>query len=142
MFKGCHFPKPVILTCIRWYLRYKLSYRDLEEMMAERGVHVDHATINRWVVEFSPMLAWQARHHRKPVGKSWRMDETYIKVRGQWKYLYRAVDKQGLTVDFLLTAQRDTDAALRFLRRAIDANGVPDKVNIDKSGANKAGINA
>lgn len=140
MFKGCHFPKPVILTCVRWYLRYKLSYRDIEEMMAERGVQVDHATINRWVVKFSPLLALRARRHKRPVGKSWRMDETYIKVRGDWKYLYRAVDKQGHTVDFLLTARRDTEAALRFLRRAVEHNGVPEKINIDKSGANAAGI--
>ena len=123
MFKGCHFPKTVILTCVRWYLRFKLSYRDIEELMAERGVRVDHATINRWVVKFSPMLLRRARHHRRPVGKSWRMDETYIKVRGEWTYLYRAVDKQGRTVDFLLTAKRDADAALRFLRRAIEHNG-------------------
>lgn len=80
MLKGCHFPKPIVLTCIRWYLRYKLSYRDLEEMMEERGVSVDHATINRWVLKFSPMLAWNARHHKRPVGRSWRMDETYVKV--------------------------------------------------------------
>jgi len=142
MFKGCHFPKPVILTCIRWYLRYKLSYRDLEEMLAERGVRVDHATINRWVIKFAPQLALRARRHKRSVGRSWRMDETYIKVRGHWKYLYRAVDKVGGTVDFLLTARRDTDAALRFLRRAIAGNGLPDKINIDKSGANAAGIDA
>ena len=141
MFKGCHFPSSVILTCSRWYLRYKLSYR-LEEMMAERGVSVDHATIKRWVVKFAPMLALRARRHMRPVGNSWRMDETYIKVRGDWKYLYRAVDKQGRTVDFLLTAKRDADAALRFLRGAVEANGTPAKVNIDKSGANAAGIAA
>ena len=96
MFKGCHFPKAVILTCVRWCLRFKLSYRDIEELMAERGVQVDHATINRWVVKFSPMLLRRARRHRRSAGKSWRMDETYIKVRGQWKYLYRAVDRQGV----------------------------------------------
>ena len=140
MFKGCHFPKAVILTCVRWYLRYKLSFRDLEEMMAERGVRVDHATINRWVIKFAPMLAHRARRHRSAVGRSWRMDETYIKVRGQWRYLYRAVDKAGRTVDLLLTARRDADAARRFLRRAVEHNGRPHKVNIDKSGANAAGI--
>lgn len=140
MFKGCHFPKAVILTCVRWYLRYKLSYRDIEELMAERGVHVDHATVNRWVVKFSPLLLLRSRRHKKPVGKSWRMDETYIKVCGQWKYLYRAVDRQGGTVDFLLTARRDADAAVRFLRQAIGHNGSPNKINIDCSGANAAGI--
>ncbi len=142
MFKGCHFPKAIILTCVRWYLRFKLSYRDIEEMMADRGVCVDHATINCWVVKFSPLLLLRSRRHKRPVGKSWRMDETYIRVRGQWKYLYRAVDKQGGTVDFLLTARRDTDAALRFLRRAIEHNGIPEKVNIDCSGANAKGIAA
>ena len=123
-------------------MRYKLSFRDLEEMMAERGVRVDHATINRWVVKFAPMLALRARRHRHPVGRSWRMDETYIRVRGQWKYLYRAVDRHGCTVDFLLTAKRDADAALRFLRGAVETNGTPTKVNIDKSGANAVGIAA
>ena len=110
--------------------------------MAERGVQVDHATINRWVVKFSPMLLRRARGYRGSVGKSWRMDETYIRVRGDWMYMYRAVDKQGRTVDFLLTARRDADAALRFLRRAIEHNGMPDKINIDCSGANAAGITA
>jgi putative transposase len=142
MFKGCHFPKTLILTAVRWYLRFKLSYRDIEELMAERGVRVDHATVNRWVVKFSPMLLRSARRHKRPVGSSWRMDETYVRVRGQWKYLYRAVDRHGATVDFLLTAKRDTDAALRFLRRAVDHNGLPEKVTIDCSGANAAGIAA
>lgn len=142
MFKGCHYPKTVILICVRWYLRYKLSYRGLEEMMAERGVSVDHATINRWVVKFAPKLALRARRHRTAVGRRWRMDETYIKVRGQWRHLYRAVDKQGRTVDFLLTAKRDADAAKRFLREAIANNSLPTLVNIDKSGANAAGIAA
>ncbi|MDD9944073.1 MAG: IS6 family transposase [Myxococcales bacterium] len=142
MFKGCHFPKPIIVTCIRWYLRYKLSYRDLEEMMAERGVSVDHATINRWVVKFAPMLTARARRHKMPVGKRWRMDETYVRIRGQWRYLYRAVDKQGRTVDFLLATRRDTEAAQRFLRAAVARNGCPSFVNIDKSGANAAGIAA
>jgi transposase-like protein len=142
MFKGLHFPQSVVLTCVRWYLRYKLSYRDIEELMRERGVWVDHSTINRWVVKFAPMLLRRARAHKRPVGTSWRMDETYIRVRGQWKYLYRAVDKRGATVDFLLTARRDADAALRFLRRAVDNNGLPEKVTIDCSGANAAGIAA
>ena len=141
-FKGCHFPPDVILTSMRWYLRYKLSYRDVEELLKERGVSVDHATINRWVVKFSPSLAESARSHKKPVGTSWRFDETYIKVRGQWKYLYRAVDKEGNTIDFLLTAKRDKKAALWFLRPAIRNNGTPEKINIDKSGSNTAAIEA
>ncbi len=141
-FSGRHFPKDVILTAVRWYVRYKLSYRDIEELMSERGIKMDRSTINRWVVKYAPLLAAEARHHKRDVGVSWRLDETYIKVRGQWKYLYRAVDKVGDTVDFLLTAKRDTEAALRFLRQAIRNNGTPEKINIDKSGANTAAIKA
>ena len=141
-FSGRHFPKDVILTTIRWYLRYKLSYRDIEELIAERGIEVDHSTVNRWVVKYAPLLAAQAQHYKRSVGVSWRFDETYIKVRGRWKYLYRAVDKQGHTIDFLLTAKRDTKAALRFLRQAICNNVTPVKINIDKSGANTAAIEA
>ena len=139
-FKGRHFKREIILVCIRWYLAYPLSYRNLEEMMAERGVCVDHSTINRWVLKYTPLFEAEFRKRKKPVGFSWRMDETYIKVRGEWKYLYRAVDKTGDTVDFLLTAKRDAAAAFRFLRKAISANGTPEKINIDKSGSNKAAI--
>ena len=141
-FSGSHFPKDVILTAVRWYLRYKLSYRDVEELIAERGITVDHSTINRWVVKYSPLLAAKGQQEKRRVGVSWRLDETYIKVRGQWKYLYRAVDKAGDTVDFLLTAKRDAKAALRFLRQAIANNGTPEKINIDKSGSNTAAIEA
>ncbi len=137
-----HFPKDIILTAIRWYLRYKLSYRDIEELMAERGINVDHSTLNRWVVKYAPLLAAKAHHHKRMVGNSWRLDETYIRVRGSWKYLYRAVDKGGDTIDFLLTAKRNTRAALRFLRQAIRNNSTPVKINIDKSGANTAAIEA
>lgn len=106
--------------------------------MEERGVSVDHSTINRWAIRFLPLIEKMARKHKRPVGGSWRMDETYIKVKGFWKYLYRAVDKQGKTVDFLLTAMRDMAAAKRFFDKAMGANGDPDKVAMDKSGANKA----
>ena len=85
-FSGRHFPKDVILTTVRWYVRYKLSYRDIEELMAERGIDVDHSTLNRWVLKYAPLLAAEARRHRQSVGTSWRLDETYIRVRGQWKY--------------------------------------------------------
>ena len=139
---GRHFPKDVILTTIRWYLRYNLSYRDIEELIAERGIALDHSTLNRWVIRYTPGLVTNAKKHKRRVGVSWRFDETYIKVRGQWKYLYRAVDKDGDTIDFLLTAKRDTKAALRFLRQAIRNNGTPVKINIDKSGANTAAIEA
>jgi transposase-like protein len=141
-FSGRHFPKDIILTTIRWYLRYKLSYRDIEERISERGIDLDHSTLNRWVVSYAPLLVAEAQKHKRNVGVSWRFDETYIKVRGQWKYLYRAVDKHGDTIDFLLTAKRDTKAALRLLRQAIRNNGTPVKINIDKSGANTAAIKA
>jgi putative transposase len=141
-FKGMRFPIDVILACIRWYAAYPLSYRHLEEMMAERGVSVDHSSINRWAIRFLPLIEKMARKHKRPVGASWRMDETYIKVKGAWKYLYRAVDKQGKTVDFLLTAKRDMAAAKRFFDKAMRENGVPEKVAMDKSGANKAAIDA
>ena len=138
--KGMRFPIDIILVCIRWYAAYPLSYRHLEEMMMERGVFVDHSSINRWAIRFLPLLEKVFRKHKLPVGGSWRMDETYIKVKGAWKYLYRAVDKAGKTVDFLLTARRDKAAALRFFEKAIKASGIPEKVTMDKSGANKAAI--
>ena len=129
-----------ILVCIRWYAAYPLSYRHLEEMMEERGISVDHSSINRWAIRFLPLLEHAFRKHKRPVGASWRMDETYIKVKGIWKYLYRAVDKEGKTVDFLLTVRRDKAAALRFFEKAMKANGIPAKVAMDKSGANKAAM--
>lgn len=138
--KGMRFPIDVILVCIRWYAAYPLSYRHLEEMMEERGVVVDHSSINRWAIRFLPLLEKVFRKQKHPVGGSWRMDETYIKVKGAWKYLYRAVDKEGKTVDFLLTARRDKAAALRFFDKAMRASGVPEKVTMDKSGANKAAM--
>src|ERR1700761_6418812 len=109
-------------------------------MMDERGVEVDHSTLNRWVVKYVPLLEKQFRARKRPVGSSWRLDETYVKVKGVWKYLYRAVDKGGATVDFLMTAKRDCKAALRFLRKAIGSSGTPEKITIDKSGANTAAI--
>jgi putative transposase len=139
-FKGSHFEREVILWGMRWYVAYPISYRQLEEMMQERGVEVDHSTLNRWVVKYVPLLDEQFRERKRPVGSSWRMDETYVRIKGVWKYLYRAVDKAGATVDFLLTAKRDRKAALRFLRKAIGHNGAPEKITIDKSGANTAAI--
>ena len=139
-FKGRHFQHDMILQSVRWYLAYSLSYRDIEELMHERGFSVDHSTLNRWVLHYSPQLDAAFRRKKNRVGKRWRMDETYIKVKGQWKYYYRAVDKQGQTIDFLLTATRDKKAASRFLRKAINENGKPSLVNIDQSGANNAGL--
>ena len=139
-FKGSHFERDVILWGVRWYVAYPISYRQLEEMMDERGVEVDHSTLNRWVLKYVPLLETQFCARKRSVGSSWRLDETYVKVKGVWKYLYRAVDKAGATVDFLLTAKRDCKAALRFLRKAIRCNGTPEKITIDKSGANAAAI--
>ena len=139
-FKGAHFPKEVILMGVRWYVAYPLSTRHVEELMEERGVEVDHSTINRWVIKYSPQLEEAFHRRKRAVWMSWRMDETYIKVKGEWKYLYRAVDKQGQTIDFLLTEHRDKEAALRFLKKAIRRNGLPEKITIDGSDANEAAI--
>jgi putative transposase len=109
-------------------------------MMNEHGVEVDHATLNRWVLKYVPRLEQEFRARKQPVGPSWRTDETYVRVKGTWKYLYRALDKVGAKVDFLLTAKRDRKAGLRFLRKAIEWNGTPKKITIEKSGANTAAI--
>ena len=135
-----HYPLEVMLVCARWYAAYPLSFRNIEEMMAERGVFVDHSTLHRWSIKMLPVLTAMFRRRKHPVGRSWRMDETYVKVGGQWKYLYRAVDKDGDTIDFLLRAKRDHAAARAFFERAMDLHGVPEKITIDKSGANTAAI--
>ena len=126
---------------VRWYLAYSLSYRDIEELMLERHVNVDHSTLNRWVIHYSPLLESKFRkHHKQMVGCSWRMDETYIKIKGVWYYLYRAVDKAGNTIDFMLSKHRDKPAAKAFFDKAIKSSGLPEVVTIDKSGSNKAGL--
>ena len=139
-FKGAHFPQDINLTGVRWYIAYPLSTRHIAELMRERGVHVDHSTINRWVIKYSPQLEEAFHRRKRSVRLSWRMDETYIKVKGQWSYLYRAVDKHGQTIDFLLTGHRDTEAALRFLEKAIRRHGVPETITIDGSEASDAAI--
>jgi len=139
-FKGAHFPKDIILMGVRWYVAYPLSCRHVEELLEERGVPIDHATIQRWVVKYSPQLEEAFHRRKRPVWVSWRMDETYMKVKGQWDYLYRAVDKTGQTIDFLLTEHRDEQAAKRFLTKAIRRHGVPEKITIDGSAANEAAI--
>ncbi|PLW75445.1 IS6 family transposase, partial [Cohaesibacter celericrescens] len=115
-FKGRQFEAWLIIQAVSWYLRYPLSYRDLEEMFNERGFEVDHSTVNRWVLAYAPLIEKRLRRFRKPHCGSVRIDETYIKVRGTWKYLYRAIDKHGNPVDFLLSAKRDLGAAKRFFR--------------------------
>jgi transposase-like protein len=119
LFVGRHFDREVIILCVRWYLRYKLSLRDLVEMMAERGLHLRTTTILRWVRRYAPELIKRWSRFDRPVGRSWRVDETYIKVRGQWVYLYRAVDKAGQTVDFQLSSRRNVAAAKAFFKKAI-----------------------
>jgi transposase-like protein len=127
----------IILLNVRWYCRYALSYRDLEEMMAERGVYVDHSTIHRWVLKYAPELDKRIRPHLKPTNDSWRTDETYIKIKGEWKYLYRAVDSQGNTLDFMLSAKRNGKAAARFFRKVLKAEHTqtPRVINVDQNAA-------
>jgi transposase, IS6 family len=120
-FKWRHFEAEIILLCVRWYLRYSLSYRDLEEMMRERGLQVDHTTIYRWMQRYAPELEKRCRPHLKATNDSWRVDETYIKIKGTWTYLYRAVDSEGNTLEFLLSPTRDAEAAKRFLVKALHA---------------------
>ena len=131
LFRGRHFDRTIIIICVRWYIIYKLSYRDLVEMMAERGVGLSHTTILRCVQRYVPEFEKRWSRYARPVGTSWRVDETYIRVRGRWTYLYRAVDRQGLTVYFLLSEHRDVAAAKRFFIRAIERRGAPERITLD-----------
>jgi len=131
LFKGRHFDSSIIILCVRWYITYKLSYRDLRDMMAERGINLAHTTILRWVQRYVPEFEKKWNCYARPVGSSWRVDETYIRVKGEWRYLYRAVDKQGNTVDFLLSERRDIEAAKRFFTQAINKHGAPEKITLD-----------
>jgi putative transposase len=140
--KRLHYPLDVILTCVRWYVAYPQSLRHIENMMAERGVSVDHSTVHRWAIKLLPVLEKEFRRRKRPVGRSWRMDETYIHIKGEWRYLYRAVDKDSKIIDFLLRAHRDKTAARRYFEKSIAQNGVPETVTIDKSGANLAALEA
>ncbi|WP_120292586.1 IS6 family transposase [Paraburkholderia sp. BL23I1N1] len=137
-----HYPLDVMLLCVRWYVAYPLSLRHLEQMTAERGIAVDHSTVHRWAIKLLPVLEKAFRRCKRAGGKSWRMDETYIRIGGEWRYLYRAVDKAGNTVDFLLRARRDKAAARAYFEKAIDQNGEPQTVTIDKSGSNLAALQA
>lgn len=135
-FKWRHFQPEIILTCTRWYLRYALSYRDLEEMMIERCLSVDHTTIYRWVQHYAPEIDKRSRPYLKKTNDSWRVDETYVKVRGKWMYLYRAVDSTGQTLDFILNETRSTRAAKRFFRKVLKRPNItlPRVINVDKNG--------
>lgn len=140
MFSGRHFDRSVILLCARWYLAYNLSLRDLEEMMAERGIRVDHSTIHRWVVRFSPQLLERFNQRKRSVTGKWHFDETYIKVQGRWMYLYRAIDSVGDTVEFFFSEHRDLVAAKRFIRKALIHHGRPERIVIDGSQTNREAI--
>jgi transposase-like protein len=139
-FSGRHFPSDIIMQALRYYLAYKLSYREIEEMFAERNIHFDHSTLNRWVIKYAPQLEAIFRKKKRLVSGSWRMDETYIKIKGLWVYYYRAVDKFGAVIDFYLSETSDEKAAHAFFTKAINQHGLPEKVVIDKSGANAAAL--
>jgi IS6 family transposase len=134
LFKWRQFEPEMILLAVGWYLRFSLSYRDVEELLAERGLHADHVTVWRWVQRYTPELERRLRSRLKPTNDSWRVDETYIRVKGKWVYLYRAVDSSGATIDFLLSAKRDAAAAERFLAKALDRENDPALrvINTDK----------
>ncbi|MPY24517.1 IS6 family transposase [Shewanella sp. YLB-07] len=139
-FSGRHYPQNIIMRALRYYLAYKLSYREIEEIFSERNIHFDHSTLNRWVIKYAPQLEAMFRRRKRRVSGSWRMDETYIKVKGKWVYYYRAVDKFGAIIDFYLSETRDEPAARAFFNKAINQHGLPEKVVIDKSGANAAAL--
>ena len=143
-FKGRQYPGEVILLAVRWYLRYPLAYLHVSELLAERGLSIDASCIWRWVQAYAPELDRRCRSHLKPTNRSYRTDETYIKVRGEDKYLYRAVDSTGQTIDFLLTAKRDAAAAKRFFRKALSSlgNPVPRVINVDQNRAYPAAVEA
>src|SRR6201992_295439 len=143
-FKGRHYPGDVIVTAVRWYLRYPLAYLHVSELLAERGLFVDASCIWRWVQAYAPELNKRSRRHFKPTHRSYRVDETYIKVKGEDRYLYRAVDSTGQTIDFLLTAKRDAGSAKRFFRKVFrsSCNPIPRVINVDKNPAYPVAIRA
>jgi transposase, IS6 family len=134
IFKRRRFPVEIILLCVRWYCKYGISYRDLAEMMSERGVAVDPSTIFRWVQRYAPEIEKRVRQYQGPRSGSWRVDETYVRVGGKWKYLFRAVDKHGQLIDFMLSDRRNTRAAYRFLRKALKtmSDYPPSSITTDK----------
>src|SRR3712207_4576572 len=140
VFKGRHFDRSVILLCVRRYLAYNLSLRNLEEMMAERGITVDHATVHRWIVRYSPELLERFNQRKRAVTGNWHFDETYIKVRGRWTYIYRDINSNGDTVEFWFSERRNLTAAKRFLRKALKRHGRPERIVIDGSQTNREAI--
>ena len=130
-FAGYRFPPEVIMLAVRWYLRYGLSYRDVEELLVERGIEVDHVTIHRWVQRFTPLLIDAARPCRRSIGFRWFVDETYVKVAGKWRYVYRAVDEHGQVIDVFVSPRRNIASAKSFFARALDAHGEPNEVVTD-----------
>lgn len=140
MFKGWHFDRSLILLCVRWYLAYDLSLRNLEEMMAERGISVDHTTVHRWTIHYAPLLMERFNQRKRPVTNRWHVDETDIKVRDQGRYLYRASDSNGDTVEFRFSERRNLTAAKRFLSKAINRHGRPEWIMIDGSQTNREAI--
>src|SRR3954447_21156818 len=143
-FKGRHYPGEVILSAVRWYVRYPLAYLHVSELLCERGLFVDASCVWRWVQAYAPEINRRCRRYLKPTTKSYRVDETYIKVKGQDRYLYRAVDSTGQTIDFLLTAKRDADSAKRFFRKVFRGEGNPMArvINVDKNPAYPAAVRA
>ena len=140
LFKGRHFDQEIVILCVRWYLSYKLSFRDLVAMMGERGLGIAHTTILRWVQHYAPEFTKRWNRFARAVGGSWRMDETYVKVRGEWTYLYRAVDKAGKTVEFHLSRKRDVNAAKAFLRKAMRNERIPVKITLDAYAASHRAV--
>lgn len=134
LFKWKHYQSEIIILCVRWYLKYPLSYRNLQEIMEERGLYINHTTIYRWVIEYSLILNRGLRKHLKATGDSWRTDETYLKINGNWMYLYRAVDQEGQTIDFWLSRKKDRKAARKFFRKALSSphNSNPRVITTDK----------
>jgi len=142
LFKWKHFESKIIILCVRWYLKYPLSYRMLVEMLQERGLNITHTTIMRWVHQYSPIISEKLRKHIKPTNDSWRMDETYLKIKGKNAYLYRAVDSEGKTIDFFLSEHRDKDATKKFFKKALKSihNQQPRVITTDKYAATEVAI--
>ena len=141
LFEGRHFDREVVILCVRWYLRFKLSLRDLVEMMAERGLSIAHTTIMRWVRHYAPEFEKRWQRFAREVGRSWRVDETYVKIRGEWCYLYRAVDRAGRTVDFRLSTRRDVAAAKAFFRKAVKGQRrAPETITLDDYAASHRAV--